>query len=94
MPVIEVTSTAVLLIESDPKRKFISFTNEDIGNKVYISDKGKPTYTDAKWIINPLKTLIISREIGYPGRAFYALSAGGDAKLAVGFQNDDDEGKQ
>lgn len=92
MPVIEVTSTADKLMGPDPKRKFISFTNEDSGNKVYISDVAEPTEKTAKWIINPQKTIIITREMGFPERAFYALSAGGNAKLAVGFQNDD-EGK-
>ena len=90
MPVIEVTTTARTLIEHDPKRKFISFTNIDDSHYIFLSDVGKPTQTSAKWIVPMGETLIIDRNIGYPDRAFYAVSDGA-AKVAVGFQNDDEE---
>jgi len=90
MPVIELTPTAQKLIEPDPKRKFVSFTNEDAANKIYLSDKADPDYVNAKWLLNPEETLIIGRDLGYPERAFYGLSAGGNAKIAIGFQNDEE----
>lgn len=90
MPVTEVTTTAVLLIEHDPKRKFISFMNIDDAHLVHISDEGKPTEATAKWSVIPGATLIITRAMGFPERAFYGVSDG-QAKLAIGFQNDDEE---
>ena len=88
MPVIEVNTTAVLLIEHHPRRKFISFTNIDDSHFIFLSDEAKPTQLDAKWIVCPSGTLIITREMGFPERAFYAVSDG-QAKVAIGFQNEE-----
>ena len=90
MPVIEVDTTAVLLIENHPRRKFISFTNIDDSHFIFLSDEGKPTQLDAKWIVCPQKTIIITRQMGFPERAFYAVSDG-QAKVAIGFQNEDEK---
>jgi len=88
--VIEVGTTAVELIKHNPKRKFISFTNIDADHYIFLSDEGKPTQIDAKWIVCMGETLIITRQMGFPERAFYAVSDG-QAKVAVGFQNEDEK---
>jgi len=87
MPRITLSTTAVLLIENNPKRKFVSFTNIDNENYAFISDEGKPTQTSAKWSVPPNKTLIITRAIGFPDRAFYGVGDG-SLHLLVGFQNE------
>lgn len=89
MPIIEVSGTALKLIENDPKRKFVSFTNIDDSHMVFISDEPDPTETDAKWNVMPGQTLIITRAMGFPERVFYGISDG-QAKIVIGFQNEDE----
>jgi len=93
MPVVTVTATPIIVIEADPKRKFISFQNTSslTTTSVYLDDQPNPVKDKShKWRLRPDDIFIITRDMGYPERAFYAC-ASADARLVIGFQNDDDK---
>jgi len=94
MPVKTITTTPSKVIEADPKRKFISFQNTSSTSttSVYLDDQPNPVKdANHKWRLRPDNIFIITREIGFPERAFYAV-ASAEARLVIGFQNDDDKG--
>lgn len=88
MTITDITTTAVIVIDHDNKRKFVSFTNTHATQVIYLSDEPDPTSASAKWAVLATKTLIIDRSVGYPERAFYAIASGAGTGLAVGFQNE------
>ena len=88
MPLLNVDSTEVKLIEDNPRRKWVSFTIKTDAKDVFIGDRPK----DPKWVLQKGDMLIIDRRFGFPERAFYATSDG-STQVMVGFQNDDEEPK-
>ena len=80
------------VIESNPKRKMVSFSMKTSGKFIYITDLPPATLTNCKWIVVHGSPLIIDRNNGFPERAYYA-GASGTSELIVGFQNDDEEPK-
>lgn len=93
MPVVTVSTTPIKVIEHNPKRKFISFQNTSslTTTSIYLSDEPGPVKdVDQKWRLRPDTIFIITRDMGFPERAFYAV-ASADARLVIGFQNDDDK---
>jgi len=91
MPVVTVTTTSNKIVEADPKRKFISFQNTSslTTTSVYLDDQPNPVKDKShKWRLRPDDIFIITKEIGFPERAFYAV-ASADARLVIGFQNEE-----
>jgi hypothetical protein len=93
MPIVTVGTDPICVLEADPKRKFVSFqnTSSQSTTSVYLDTKPGPVKDVIhKWRLRPDNIFIITRQIGYPERAFYAV-ASAEARLVIGFQNDDEE---
>ncbi|GAH91061.1 unnamed protein product [marine sediment metagenome] len=92
MPVIEVTTSSMKIASHDPRRKFISFqnTSDQSTTSIYISEKPNPARDkDELWRLRPgERPIFITRAIGFPERAFYAV-ASVTGRLVLGFQNED-----
>lgn len=95
MPVVIVGTTPVTLIEADSKRKFVSFQNtSSLGtNYIYVDDKPGPVKdVQQKWRLVPGDPpIFITRDIGFPERAFYGVASQASARLVVGFQNEEEK---
>lgn len=89
MPVLSIGTTAALLIESNKRRKLLTFTNDHDTAKVYLSDESKPTTTDAKWILLPKETLIFDGQGDFPERGIYGISDTASTTVIVGYQNEE-----
>ena len=91
MPVVEVGTSPIKVVEHNAKRKFISFqnTSSQSTTSVYLDDQPDPVKDKShKWRLRPDDIFVITRDTGYPERAFYAV-ASATARLVIGFQNDE-----
>jgi len=90
MPVVEVGTTPIKVLEHNPRRKFVSFQNTSslTTTSVYLStDPGPVKDVQHEWRLRPADIFVITRDMGYPERAFYAV-ASATARLVIGYQND------
>lgn len=88
MVLLSIGTTAVKLIENNSERKFIEFKNTHATQIVYISDEPNPDANSAKWELDPTEWLRITRQDGFPEKAFYAVANGASTTLYLGFQNE------
>lgn len=85
MPIIAVGISSIKVIESDRRRNFLTFTNADASDNIWLSDQPDvDRVAKAKWYLRPGDIVYIK---GFPDRAFWATSDGSNTKLVVGFQN-------
>ena len=75
--------------EYNNRRKLLTFTNDDLSAKIYLSDEPNPHASDAKWILLPKETLIFDGQGDFPERAIFAISDTASTVLVVGFQNEE-----
>lgn len=93
MPIVTVGTTPMKVLEHNAKRKWVSFQNTSslTTTSVYLDDEPGPVKDkNHKWRLRPDTIFIITRDIGFPERAFYAV-ASAEARLAIGFQNDEEK---